>query len=107
MVWGRIGDRRGRRSQVYLGGRGVGDRRGRSELLPYRGIFFGGRSEVRPLHWSRKPALFGFVDYDGAGFHYPADVADGYVDVGERVALDGGEVGVVAGGYGAEFGGFA
>ena len=49
----------------------------------------------------------GFVYDYLAGFHYPADAVDGYVDVGERVAFDGDQVGVVAGGYGAEFGGFA
>src|SRR6266481_1006429 len=48
-----------------------------------------------------------FVDYYLAGFHYPADVFDGDVDVGEWVAFDGDEVGEIAGGYGAEFGGLA
>jgi len=48
-----------------------------------------------------------FVDYYLAGFHYPADVFDGDVDVCEGVAFDGDEVGEIAGGYGAEFGGLA
>jgi hypothetical protein len=48
----------------------------------------------------------GFVDDDGVGFHYPDDVVDGGLDVGEGVAVDDGEVGGEVGGDGAKVGGF-
>jgi hypothetical protein len=36
-----------------------------------------------------------FLDNDGAGFHDPAHIVDRYVDVCQRVAFDGDEVGKI------------
>ena len=48
-----------------------------------------------------------FVDDHLTGFHYPTHVLDGYLNVGERIAFDGDEIGEVAGGDGAEVCGMA
>src|SRR5690348_16483250 len=44
----------------------------------------------------------GFFDYDGAALHDPADIVDHHVDIGQRIAFHGGDVGEIAGCNGAE-----
>src|SRR5258708_4221482 len=106
----------GHKNQRYTGGR----REGGANSAPTRGRRTGeeGGATHSFVRASLKVAatliLFAgrrggrnFVGYYLAGFHCPTDVFDGYVDVCEWVAFDGDEVGEIAGGYGAEFGGLA